>query len=253
LIIRNAALYEEFKDLIERSDTERSLQEFLERHPEIVASIFNLGSYYPTVFPKFRLADDFEPDFVMIGHRSVWSWDVHLIEIEPAVFDRPLFNMKRQSTGRLRDAEAQVTDWQIWMDKYQDTFFVNRALEKLKEVRAWDAKPEFYNLSEGTHQSMGIWYHIVIGRRTDFEGWRGKYCNNKWANNYPRVQIVTWDRLLDKVEPHRPLNEEEMRKKLRDLRNLAEAEAELNRELRARFSPGGIELLEAAYFLPRLQ
>jgi hypothetical protein len=43
------------------------------------------------------------------------------------------------------------------------------------------------------------------------------------------VQIVTWDRLLDKVEPPRPLDEEEMEKQLRDLRNLAEAAAELNR------------------------
>jgi hypothetical protein len=90
LVIRDAALYQEFKDLMERSDTEGLLQQFLKWHPEIVVSVFNLGSYFPTVFPKFRLADNFEPDFAMIGHRSVWSWDVHLIEIEPAVFDRPL-------------------------------------------------------------------------------------------------------------------------------------------------------------------
>ena len=93
--------YDKFESLIENGREEAPLQEFLEAHPSIVRQAFDGGSYYPTVFPKFSLAGEFIPDFVMIGHRSSWMWTVDLIEIEPSVLERPLFNRADQPTGRL--------------------------------------------------------------------------------------------------------------------------------------------------------
>ena len=139
---------EEFKVLVGTCSEESLLQEFLQKHPEIIIHAFEAGAHLSTVFPKFRLADDFIPDFVMIGHRSSWSWDVDLIEIEPAILNGPLFNKSNQSTGRLRVAESQITKWQVWM-KAKEDFFVQRALDKLKEVGAWDKIPKFYYLSNG--------------------------------------------------------------------------------------------------------
>ena len=97
----------EFESLIENGSKEAALQKFLESHPDIMRDTFNAGSYYATVFPQFSLAGEYIPDFVMIGHRSSWMWTVDLIEMEPSVLERPLFNKSDQSTGRLRDAEGQ--------------------------------------------------------------------------------------------------------------------------------------------------
>lgn len=189
-------LFETFKSLLENGLQETCLQKFLERYPEILVRTFFQGAFEQKVFPKFELADDFVPDFVMIGQRSDYSWDVDLIEIEPAVYTMSLFNQSRQSTGRLRDAEAQIRDWQVWMRNNSD-FFISRALRELKACHAWDRNPESYNLSNGTNQNMGIWYRIVIGRRTDFNGWGDNYRNNTWEESGHRIEIVTWDRLLE--------------------------------------------------------
>ena len=121
--------YNKFKSLVEHSKGEGELQLFLTEHPEVLRRTFYPGAAFRTVFPKFHLADEFIPDFAIIGHRSSWMWDVDLIEIEPATLERPLFNVKRQSTGRLRDAEGQIKDWQNWMSRYEKTMFVPRALK----------------------------------------------------------------------------------------------------------------------------
>ena len=84
-------LYNEFQSLLDESVEEAPLQKFLEGHPEILVHTFSQGAQYPTVFPKFELANDFIPDFVRIGRRSGsagTSWDVDLIEIKRAVLDK---------------------------------------------------------------------------------------------------------------------------------------------------------------------
>lgn len=179
---------------------EQPLQDFLEKHPEVLLRTFDHGAYFPTLFPKFRLADEFIPDFAIIGHRTSWIWNVDLIEIEPAVNERTLFNKKRQSAGRLRDAEGQVRDWQAWMEKYGEGFFAPKVLDQLKKRKAWDERPEFYRLPEGTYsQAMTVFYRIIVGRRKDFDGWGDQYRAVKWKESGNRVEIVPWDRLLDKA------------------------------------------------------
>ena len=191
-----AALHDEFECLVRNGTLEAPLQTFLEGYPKILQKTFDDGSYYPTVFPKFRLADEFVPDFVIVGHRSSWLWTVNLIEIEPSLLSEPLFNKKRQPAGRLRDAVGQIDDWRAWMNRNRDTTFVRKALGMLKERRAWDGEPRFYHLSEGTHQSMYVRYRIVIGRREDFCGWGSEYQNLKWEEG---IEIVPWDRLVEKT------------------------------------------------------
>jgi len=197
---QTSSLYNEFKSLVDNNTTEASLQKFLEEHLEILIHTFSQGALDPFAFPKFHLADEFIPDFVIVGHRSVWSWDVDLIEIEPAAFnDQALFNKRGQSTGRLRMAETQIRNWQDWMGKNKDSIFVPRALDKLKNAKAWDERPEFYKPSDGTHQHLMVWYRIIIGRRKDFERSRINYQSSYWEHSGHRVEIVTWDRLLEKA------------------------------------------------------
>ncbi len=190
-------LHDELKSLLNESVKEAPLQDFLERHPDIIANTFNQGAYYPVVFPQFHLADDFKPDFIMIGHRSVGSWDVDFIEIEPAILDKPLFTRERQPTGRLVIAEKQITDWQVWIGRNANKeFFVQRAKDKILEEHAWDESFCFHTATRSEGDIM-VCYRIVIGRRTDFNTWGNQYRNNKFRNSSNRVEIVTWDRLLD--------------------------------------------------------
>jgi len=191
-------LYNEFQSLLDNPVEEIQLQSFLERHPDIIVNTFSQGAHYSVVFPKFRLADEFIPDFVMIGHRSGTSWDVDLIEIEPAVLNGKLFNKQRQTTGRLRIAEKQVTDWQIWIERNRE-FFVRRVIDRILEEHLWHRSP-FFNAVTRNDISFIVWYRIVIGRRTDFDTWGNRYRTNVWRNSSNRVDIVTWDRLLDKAK-----------------------------------------------------
>jgi hypothetical protein len=191
-------LYNEFKSLLDGSVEEAPLQSFLERHPDIIVHTFFQGAYNPVVFPKFRLADEFIPDFVMIGHRSAPSWDVDLVEIEPAVLNEPLFNKQRQPTGRLRIAERQVFDWQVWIEKNRE-FFIRRAIDMIMGKHVWDENP-FFKASTVNDIYFMVWYRIIIGRRKDFEGWGDEYRTNKFRSTSNKVEIVTWDRLLDKAK-----------------------------------------------------
>jgi len=190
-------LYNEFQSLLDESLEEAPLQSFLERNSDIIVDTFCQGAHYPVVFPKFRLADEFIPDFVMIGHRSGASWDVDLIEIEPAVLSGKLFNRQHQTTGRLRIAEGQVDQWQIWMGRNRD-FFMRRAIDRILNEHLWDRSP-FFNTVTRNDISLMVWYRIVIGRRRDFDTWGNQYRTNIWRNSSNRLEIVTWDRLLDKA------------------------------------------------------
>lgn len=122
-----------------------------------------------------------------------------LIEIEPSILDRRLFNKKRQSAGRLREAEGQVTQWQQWMQINGESIFVPKALRELKKIHAWNDHTQFYNPSSPMYQSMLISYRIIIGRRRDFGDHGDRYRINTWEQSGRRVEIVPWDRLLDKV------------------------------------------------------
>ena len=190
-------LYSEFKSLLDSSVEEAPLQSFLEKHPDIIVNTFYQGAHYPVVFPQFHLADEFIPDFVMIGHRSGVSWDIDLIEIEPALLNDKLFNKQRQTKGRLRLAEKQVTDWQIWIERNKE-FFVQRVIDRILEEHLWNGSP-FFNTVTRNDVSVMFWYRIVIGRRTDFNTWGNRYRTNKLRETSNRVDIVTWDRLLDKA------------------------------------------------------
>ena len=191
-------LYNEFKSLLDEPVEEARLQSFLEEHPNIIVSTFYQGAQYPVVFPKFRLANELIPDFVMIGHRSAASWDVDLIEIKPAILNEKLFNSQRQPTGHLRTAEGQVTRLQVWIERTRE-FFVRQAIDKILEEHAWDNSP-FFSAATRNDISFMVWYRIVIGRRTDFNTWGNRYRTSKLIETINRVEIVTWDRLLDKAK-----------------------------------------------------
>ena len=182
-------LYNEFQSLLDEPVEEAPLQNFLERHHDIIVNTFSQGAQYPVVFPKFHLADELIPDFVMIGHRSGASWDVDLIEIKQAVLNKNLFNRQRQPRGHLRIAEGQVTKLQVWIERNRE-FFVRQTIDKILEEHLWDRSPLFHAATRNDISFM-VWYRIVIGRRTDFDTWGNRYRTNKLRETNNRVEIVT--------------------------------------------------------------
>ncbi len=126
------------------------------------------------------------------------SWDVDLIEIEPAVLDTPLFNKQHQSTGRLRIAEGQVNQWQVWIERNRE-FFVRRAIDKILNEHAWDGSFCFHAATRNDISFM-VWYRIIIGRRKDSNTWGNQYRTNVFRSSNNKVEIVSWDRLLDKTK-----------------------------------------------------
>jgi len=188
---------DELRDLLDtRGEEEAPLQNFLEEHPEILARTFNQGAFGSTVIPQFKLAEKFVPDFLMIGHRSNWGWDVDMIEIEPAVC-KPLFTKNRLAGRTLHQAEGQIKDWQQWMEKHEQGYFVGAALEAVKKAGGWDEHPKYYELDQPHYQPILAFYRIVIGRRSAFQGWGTEYQRRTWEGSGRRIEIVPWDRLVD--------------------------------------------------------
>ncbi len=187
-------IYDEFKTLLDNDGREKPLQKYLENNPEIISKTFHEGAQNPLVIPLYKLANNYITDFIFVGVRSYGSLDVHLIEIEPAINEKPLFNNSNQSTGRLRVAEGQIMDWRTWMNEYEN-FFKVQLINTIKKLGRWDNNL----LSKITTNAIRhdiIYYHIIIGRRKDFDGEGDKYRHTYQARSGNREEIATWDRLL---------------------------------------------------------
>jgi len=187
-------IYDEFKTLLDNDGREKPLQKYLENNPEIISKTFHEGAQNPLVIPLYKLANNYITDFIFVGVRSYGSLDVHLIEIEPAINEKPLFNNSNQSTGRLRVAEGQIMDWRTWMNEYEN-FFKVQLINTIKKLGRWDNNLLSKIATNAIRQDI-IYYHIIIGRRKDFDGEGDKYRHTYQARSGNREEIATWDRLL---------------------------------------------------------
>lgn len=190
-------IHDKFEALLDdaSSKCEKKLQHFLGRHPRIITRTFSVGAQNPLVIPKYTLADDYKTDFLLIAQRSEGSLDIHLIEIEPAKGDLFTKTKKFQSTGRLRIAEGQITDWQTWINSYAD-FFKDKLLNYIEKRGLWDNN-SFSRTRSNSYRLDLVQYYIVIGRRSDFKGRGDEYRHTMRTNSGNRKEIVSWDRLLE--------------------------------------------------------
>jgi hypothetical protein len=149
-----------FQELIQSSDREAPLQEYLTQHPAL------LTLEAARVYPKLKLGDDYITDFVM----ELGDQQYVLVEIEAAT--RPLYTKGGYPASELNYAIQQVEDWLQWVEDSAEYILaklpaiahpqcweiVGRRLEDKKREAKWKRK-------RGTHAKSGIAFMTYDGVR----------------------------------------------------------------------------------------
>lgn len=194
-------IYEEFKQLLDCSQTnERDVHAFLKQYQRVIIDVFNISGNYYICVPEFRFGNDFRADFLVLSADS-GKWNAAFVELE-GPHDAIMLKDETPSS-RLRTAQKQISQWEDYFTNHTAT--VRHDIAKILKGR--DDVPAFNKLARQNTSAFielanpETWikrnYHIVIGRRS------GRYSDN---TNEPcpgfgyGEQVVTYDRLLDKVK-----------------------------------------------------
>lgn len=191
-----AELASQLSDLLEVAEDERSLQAFLNIHPEPVGWRFALGACPATlVRPQFRLGSDFIPDFMVVDAPQ-WT-QVTLVELKPPTAQA--FKADGGHAKHMVDAVGQTTLWKSWVRKNLQTF-QNEVLEAIHEVKDFGDYEALYRnliiprILTGNFRLMSA---IVIGRHTELH--RDEYDQHvvDFIRNSDSNMVYSYDALVD--------------------------------------------------------
>lgn len=177
----SAVVDSQWKSLLKRNPSEKSVQAFLERHPSHLPGLSDLhnGPLHNVVVTKLPLAPDYETDFAFITRHSM-ALQFTFIEIERP--NKRIFNKDGAFTQTFQHAHQQVRDWVLWS---------NNNLGIL--VQMFGPMFEGYNVTNDLKTVRG---YLVYGHRAQFEKDRKKH--NRWRTLHEQaddVIVMTYDRL----------------------------------------------------------
>ena len=193
-------LIREFEKAIE-ADKEQIIHEFLERN----SWILDFDTYDGLVLSKFRLADKYIPDFVVVGTKWI-SRDprplITFVEIERA--GERLYTRNDDPTAFLTHALQQVQDWKRWVEDNRQ-YLLSELLRVVKErgtqtrladeLEHWE---KYYkeNVEDGIAYGFTDRYLLVAGRRTQMTvSQRIKLASV--SDDLHKTRIVTYDCILE--------------------------------------------------------
>ena len=166
------SVYTDFRELLESEPIEEMLHQFLASHTFVLR---DLGYGVKRVFSKPAFGSDFKADFALAGWGNYLVWT--FVEIEAS--HHKLFTKNGLLSQGLNKAIEQVNSWWVWMYDYAEY-----------------AKDHFDALSGDKTAA------IVIGRRKSLNETDTKRLQHLNATQLGgRLRIMTYDSLLDHVEP----------------------------------------------------
>jgi ribosomal protein L37E len=152
----------EYKALVDKCADEPAFQKFFESNPNFLEPKFK------TVYPKYKLADELTPDFLLVLYDSSYLF----VEIEKP--DVPLFNKKKNPSAEFTHAQQQIRTYLKWVSE-------NKAFLRDRECN---------NLTADNFRGL-----LVVGRSAGLGiNERGKLENIK-AEVRSKYEIRTFDEL----------------------------------------------------------
>ena len=190
------------RNLVETSSGEGELQQFLTEHPWILLSTF-VPPWPPALcFPKFKLGNEFETDFLIVTGVAGCTNCV-LVEIEPP--NQAMFTKAGVPADRTRQALKQITDWHGWIDDNRDFFRMEvlRAIRKSSAFQTTSADDGAFWGALDPKLFPEWWqppdFKVITGRRKE----KGHPDNKKRRNlsemHKHTAPLCSWDRLIDAV------------------------------------------------------
>lgn len=167
----------EFKELLEDAKDERPIQQYLEHHPQILASFLD-GHLGRWVLPQKRLGSEHVTDFI-IGDQSSYGLRWQAIELESP--KAKMFNKNGDPSAKLTHAIRQILDWRSWISD-------NKAYAQRKHSRGglglYGIRPK-------------ISAYIFIGRSSTL---REVDAERRWSlSEELNIQFSSYDWLLRQV------------------------------------------------------
>lgn len=152
----------EYKDLVEKRADEPAFQKFFEGNANFLEPKFK------TAYPKYKLADELTPDFLLVLYDSSYLF----VEIEkPWVL---LFNKKGDPSAEFTHAQQQIRTYLSWVAKNKE-FLKNR---------------ECNNLTGDNFRGL-----LVVGRSADLSDKELERLDNIKAEVRAKYEIRTFDEI----------------------------------------------------------
>ncbi len=167
-----------FRQLIQKSKSERELQLFLERNPIVLLANMG-GGRGRYVIPQKKLGTEYITDF-MIGDQDKAGFTWTAVEIESPT--APLLTKSGDISRQLRHAIRQIKDWRRWVEDNKD----------------YASRPKKFHgleLADITPAIPGI---IIIGRDRNISQVGQRSIDQEAHDN--RIEIHTYDWLLRRAE-----------------------------------------------------
>lgn len=167
----------QLESCVERATDEKPIQEYLEAHPQVLASLLAGSDRY--CIPKARLGGRYVPDFLLCYADSVGAhW--FLVELETPR-SRIALATGRDFEQHAREGVAQVQEWRRWLEN------------NLATARA-SIRDDGLGLVGISPNARGI---VLVGRR--------EFVNNnhdrlrRTVEAQQRIEIHTYDWLVEQL------------------------------------------------------
>jgi Domain of unknown function (DUF4263) len=169
----------DFRTVLESARDERPLQEYLAKHPSLLAG--EIGRQCRWVIPQPNLAGRFIPDF-MVARLDSGGVKWALVELEtPAI--ESLFTKDGHPRKQLRQGVKQIQDWRFWFEE-------NLAMARQPPSRGGLGLVDVYAAMPGI---------VIIGRAHDRvdKDRSGRLRKLEGTHN---IEVWSYDRLLREAE-----------------------------------------------------
>jgi hypothetical protein len=171
-------LVERFRQCLERVESERDLQVFLEANPMLLVQPLD-GGHGRWVVPHKRLGGEHVTDF-MIAEKSSIGFEWTAVELESPL--ARMFKKDGDPTAALTHAVRQIQDWRVWLGRNRSYAEAPRDKSGLGLVDVDGNVPGW----------------IVIGRRADTPS--STNDRRRSLGQQLKIEIRSYDWLLDRAE-----------------------------------------------------
>lgn len=173
-----AQIEADYKKILDEAQDEAPLQKYFTEHPYLVCSVLcetSFGHHSAFIFPSFKLAEKYVPDFLLCGTSSAgYGWV--FIELQSPACKILLAN--GQPAEHAREGLHQIREWKEWLRSNKDYAISKSGLDM-----------------EALHEARTL-YCLIIGRRDEFGERENRWRDSEQANQKD-LRIMTYDRLSE--------------------------------------------------------
>jgi hypothetical protein len=176
---------------------ERAVHTFLKANPYLVRQAFNVHAWNCVYeLSEFRFGADFRADFLVLSADS-GAWHATFVELESP--NAKPFNRNGTPARALARGLAQLTEWEIWLEKNESLLRLQLAtFLKAKRAAAQCSNAADHQLAHteivDPRTVIFFEYIVMVGRRAAFD----QDAQERRGNFHEKgLSIATYDRLLE--------------------------------------------------------